>query len=74
MAKNEMYLESQAEVAEYLGLGIVAFLTMQKTGKFGVSQRPKDPTMVWWKCDIDQWLAAGRPVAFVTRDPSGVRR
>jgi len=72
--KDRPFFESQAEVAEYLGMSIVQFLTLAKAGKFGVSQRPKDATPVWWKCDIDKWLAGGRPVRSVMQDVIDMRR
>ena len=74
MKQNLPYFESDAEVAEYLGMSIQEFLTARNTGKLGVTPRPKDPEKVYWRCDVDKWRANGKPCAWNTPDPSGVSR
>lgn len=66
MAKNPPYFQSDAAVAEYLGLGVCEFLQLRNAGKFGVMPRPRDAEPVYWKSDIDKWLASGRPPENVT--------
>lgn len=72
MKKERLFFESDAEVAEYLGLGVSEFLKLRAVGKFAVTPRPRDAEPVYWKEDIDKWIAGGRPPASICRDPSGV--
>lgn len=72
MKKDRLYFESDAEVAEFLGIGVQEFLRMKSRGLFAPTPRPRDAEPVYWKCDVEKWIEAGKPVASITRDPSGV--
>jgi len=60
-SKKSEFFESEAAVAEYLGMGIVQFLCLRNCGKFPVSPRPRDPALVYWQSDIDEWVTQGKP-------------
>jgi len=63
MAKVEnQFFESDAEIAEFLGMGISEFLNLRSRGKFGVMPRPRDARRVYWRDDVVRWVNEGRPV------------
>ena len=62
MAKQKPYFESHEEIARYLGLSLPDFLEMVKVGKWGCNPKPIDPRMVYFREDVDKWMAQGRPV------------
>jgi len=60
MAETE-YFETLEEVAAFLGMPLDELLRDRNSGKFPVQARPKDPTPVFFKADLEKWNAAGRP-------------
>jgi len=70
--KDPRYLESLADVAQYLGMGVSEFLELYKKGKFPIQPRPRDPGNVWHASDIDVWIGKGKPAVMLEKDPFGL--
>jgi len=60
---NELYfgLSDFAAIAEYLGMPLEEFLRDRQSGKFPVQPKPKDPTQVYYRADLEKWKSGGRP-------------
>jgi len=60
---NELYfgLSDFAAIAEYLGMPLDEFLRWRQDGRFPVLPKPKDPTQVYYRADLEKWRAAGKP-------------
>ena len=59
--KEKPFLETHEDVARYVGMSLDEFLRARSSGRFPVLARPKDPTPVYWRADLDKWLADGKP-------------
>ena len=61
MGNEKLYLETDAEIAGYLGMSLLDFLSARSRGKIPDLRRPRDSTPVWWIEDVGDWVQAGRP-------------
>lgn len=59
---DKEYFETEEEVAKFLNMSLEEFLRLRIRGKIGFLPRPKDPQQVYFKSDIEKWIADGKPV------------
>lgn len=57
--------------AEFLGMSLPEFLLGVSKGEIPVKARPKNPTPVYYRCDLEKWDAAGRPFGGPRNEPRG---
>ncbi len=62
------YFQSDAAVAAYLDMTLSEFLDLRNKGQFAPTPKPRDPTLVYYKEDVDWWLSNSRPVAYLDRN------
>jgi hypothetical protein len=73
MTEKEYFRENELDkVAAYIGMSLPTFLEARNKGKIGFRPRPKDATPVYFRCDIDRWVAGGKPPQTNSPDPAGV--
>jgi hypothetical protein len=60
MAETE-YFETFGAIAEFLAIPLDEFLRWRNSGRFPLLPKPRDPTPVFFKADIEAWDKAGRP-------------
>jgi len=60
---NELYFELSdfAAIAEFLNLPLDEFLRMRQDGRFPLLPKPRDPTLVYYRADLEKWKSGGRP-------------